>query len=600
MGFAITSAVFVLIVGVAAVVVPRIALNSQAARQTLVARLTAITGQPVSISGAVDFSFLPRTQLVVDRVQIGDANSTSIDQIVADLDLTDALFGTATMSRMVLVRPEYRGGQQTAAAGAGGALPVSTSPAPDPAHGPLSGIRPLMRSFLERFQGLQTLEIRDGVWRPDPAGTQYGFSNANLTVTQSGMGATMNVDGSFIWNGQPTDVDAVIDAPERLVADGSSDLDLKIASPALDTHFTGRVSLNRDTTVGGRLELSVPSLGRSLEWLGNPKGRIPDVGPVSVDGTLLLAGYDAALSNLDVTVAGSVGRGAIEASFGSAKPTVGGTLAFPRLDLTPLARAVAPLPNDPYDFDRPIDLAFADEMHLDLRLSAIQASLGKIALADMAAVVSLSDGALKVDIGDATLFGGRGRAKLVLDGRPDTATASGDMTLYGVDTAQLMTAMNIDAIRIDGRSTVTTTMNSPLRDWRSLARNIRVDTKIEASGGSISGFDPGVFASPGARPLSQGFSGSRVPFKSLKAKLKLRGDKVRMDSLTLINAGGALVASGQFMPIGHQMAIDGEFKPAVAALGTAAGNAPQTIAFVLDGQWPDPSVTTLVGPKPRP
>ena len=597
-GFAVAIAVIVLIIGVSAVVVPRIALNSQTARKTLVARLTAITGQPVSISGPVGFSLLPNARLVVDRVRIGDANSTSIDRIVADLDFTDAIFGTANISRLLLVRPEYRAGQP--AAGAGGSLPVSTPPPPTRGHGPLAKIRPLMQTFLERFKGLQTLEIRDGVWRTDPTGTRYGFSNANLTVTQSGAGAAMNVDGSFIWNGQPTDIDAVIDAPERLAADGSSDLDLKIASPALDTHFSGGVSLSRDNTIGGRLQLSVPSLGRSLEWLGNPKGRIPDIGPVSIDGTLLLAGYDAALSDLDVTVAGSVGRGAIEASFRSPKPTLGGTLAFPSLDLTPLVRAVAPLPNDPYDFDRPIDLAFANEMHLDLRLSAIQASLGKVGLADMAAVVSLSDGALKVDVGDATLFGGRGRANLVLDGRPDAASATGNMTLYGVDTAQMMTAMNIATVRIGGRSNVTATMNSPIRDWRSVARNIRVDTQIDASDGAIAGFDPAVFSSPGARALSQGFSGSRVPFQSLKAALKLRGDTVRMESLTLVNSGGALVASGHFMPIGRQMAIDGEFAPAVAASDPAAENVPQKIAFVLDGKWPDPSVTTLASPKARP
>ncbi len=595
MGLALVIAV--LFVGAAAVVVPRIALNSQLARQTLVARLTAITGQPVSISGMVDFSLLPRTQLVVDRVRIGDADSISVDRIVADLDPADALFGTANISRLVLVRPEYRASPSTA--DAGGAHGEVDTPASDARRGPLSKIRPLMRTFLERFHGLRTLEIRDGVWRSDPAGNQYGFSNANLTVTQSGTDSAMNVDGSFIWNGQPTDIDAVIDAPEELVADGSSNLDLEIASPALDTHFAGAVSLSRDNTITGRLQLSVPALGRSLEWLGNAKGRIPDIGPVSIDGNLLLAGYEAALSDLDVNVAGSVGRGAVEASFRSVKPTVSGTLAFPSLDLAPLLRAVAPLPNDPYDFDRPIDLAFADGMRLDLRLSAIQASLGEIRLADMAAVVSLSDGALKVDVGDAALFGGRGRANLVLDGRPDTATANGNLSLYGVDTAQLMTAMNIDAISVGGRSNVTATMDSPIRDWRSVARNIRVDTQIEASDGAIAGFDPAVFASPGARPLSQGFSGQRVPFQSLKADLKLRGDTVRMESLTLVNSGGALVASGRFTPIERQMAIGGEFEPAAAS--GAAANSPQKIAFVLDGKWPDPSVTTVAGTKaPRP
>ena len=586
-----------LIVGAAAFLLPRIALDSEVARQTLVARLTAITGQPVSVSGTVGFSLLPRTQLVVDRVRIGNASSTSIDRIVADLDPVDALMGSASISRLVLVRPEYRGDRPdtspTAGVGVGAAAPNRS--AAGAIRGPLSQIKPLLRVFLQRFRGLEVLEIRDGVLRPDPAGNDYGFSNANLTVTQSGPGATMNIDGSFIWNGEPTDIDAVIDAPERLVADGSSDIDLTIGSPALDTHFTGSVSLSRDNTIAGRLQMSVASLGRSLEWLGDPKGRVPDIGPISLDADLLLAGSEAALSDLNVTVAGSVGRGAVEASFRSAKPTIGGTLAFPSLDLTPLARSVAPLPSEAYDFDRPIDLAFADELQLDLRLSAVRASLGNVGMADMAAVVSLSGGALKVNIGDATLFGGRGRANLVLDGRPgrsEMASASGDMALYGVDTAQMMTAMNVDSLSVGGRSNVKATMTALIRDWRTVARNVRIDTQIEASNGAISGFDPAVFASPGARPLSQGFSGSRVPFRSLKADLRLSGETVQMDSLRIVNSGGELLATGRFMPIGRDMAIGGEFKPIASTAVPSPAASAEKIAFALEGKWPDPSVTT--------
>ena len=65
---------------------PQLAIDTDAARDDLVARLQTMTGETVTVEGDVTFSLLPRTRLVARHVRIGTANAFTIDTVVADLD----------------------------------------------------------------------------------------------------------------------------------------------------------------------------------------------------------------------------------------------------------------------------------------------------------------------------------------------------------------------------------------------------------------------------------------------------------------------------------------------------------------------------------
>ena len=110
---------------------------------------------------------------------------------------------------------------------------------------------------------------------------------------------------------------------------------------------------------------------------------------------------------------------------------VGGTLAFNDLNLTPIARSIAPYPRNALDFERPLAIEFAHAMQMEIRLSASDLMLGSVPFRDVAAVVSAGGGVAKLDVGDAAVFGGRGQAAITIE-RADRAATARSVRRLGV------------------------------------------------------------------------------------------------------------------------------------------------------------------------
>lgn len=578
----IVAAIAILLVLIAlAATLPRLALGSDAARQAVIARLERMTGEPVTIEGDIAFSLLPRTRMVLDRVRIGSGGSLTVGQIVADLDAMSALTGTAHISSLVLIRPDI---ELVADRPEADAARSQSDPKP----------RQLAKILLGRIEGLRRIEIRDGVVRPDPQMPGGDVSDINLIVARASAGAALRLSGSFVWNGQPADLDIDIGAPDALIAGGSSDVDINLTSPPLSADFDGTASLDSNATINGRIKLTAASLRSGIGWFADPDLRIPDIGPFSLNGELLLAGLQANLQQADISIAGSQGHGALEASFAPATPVVGGTLAFASLDFSPFARAVLPLPDDPFDLKRPIDIEFARAVKLDIRLSAAQAKVGPVPLTDVAAIVRLGEGRAELDIGDAAVFGGRSQANLVFDANPVTPSATGHLSATGVDTASLLKALKVETLAMTGRSSLSADVTAPFRDWASIIGGARIDAEFVSRDGTIRGFSPKVFALSGTRPLADGLTGTTVPYTALEAKIATAGANVRLKGMTIESSNGVLAASGDLSVIDGNVAIRGRYNSQAAktAASQAAFTTSKPIAFTIDGKWPNPDVTT--------
>ncbi len=579
----IAAAIAILLVLIAlATTLPGLALGSDAARRAVVDRLERMTGEPVTIEGDIAFSLLPRTRMILDRVRIGAAGSLTIGQIVADLDAMTALTGTANISRLVLIRPDIKLVTDRPKADAGRS---QSDPKP----------RQLAKMLLGRIEGLRRIEIRDGVVHPHSQMPGGEVSDIDLIVARASPGTALRLSGSFLWNGQPADVDIDIGAPDALLAGGSSDVDINLFSPPLTTNFDGIASLDSNATINGRIKLTAASLRSGIGWFADPDLRIPDVGPFSLEGELLLAGLQANLQQADISIAGSQGHGALEASFAPATPVIGGTLAFASLDFSPFARAVLPLPDDPFDLKRPIDIEFAKAVKLDIRLSAAQANLGPVPLTDVAAVVRLGEGRAELDIGDAAVFGGRGQANLVFDANPATPLATGHLSVAGIDTASLLKALKVEALAMTGRSSFSAEVTAPFRDWASILGGARVEAEFASRDGTIRGFSPKAFASSGTRPLADGLTGTTVPYTALEARIATDGANLRLNGMTIeSSSSGVLAASGDLSLVDGDVTIRGRYdsRAAKTASSRAAFTTSKPIAFTIEGKWPNPDVTT--------
>lgn len=572
----------------AALLLPRLSLGADDARRMLVAEVERSTGGTVRLDGPVAFSLLPRTRISADRLRVDGAGTLRVERVIADLDPVDAIFGKASVSRLVLIRPEYRAAASETTDLAD-ADPVATVRAAASPQGP----RALAEQLLARLPQARTLDIRQGVYRGDPDRAS-DVSNANIVIHRGTVGDTIDMEGSFVWNGDRTSMRLALGSRKALVSGASSSVDFEMSSPTLVAGFDGTASLSPASGLTGTIRLESPSLRRSIEWLADPKARVPDIGPLAVVGELNFAGVDASLQDVDVRMSGSQGRGALEASFGGDVPTVGGTLAFESLDLAPLVGSVAPLPNDPFDLSRPIDVGFSREIRVDLRLSAERAMLGAAVIEDVAAALLAGDGLAKIDVGDAALFGGRGQASLAVDAKQMPPRAVGHLSLSGVDTAALFTALQVRSIGVSGLSHISAEMTTPVTDWASIMRNVQFDAKAKIQGGVLTGFDPDVFRRPGARALIEGTSGATVPFTGLEARLASFGPRIHLQEFLLSSATGTVAASGMFSALTREVRIRGTFDAASSMTASVNGEftTSQPVAFTMGGHWPNPDVTS--------
>jgi hypothetical protein len=577
----------------AALLLPRLSLGADEARRMLVEEVGRTTGGTARLDGPVSFTLLPRTRITADRLRVDGAGMLRVERVVADLDPVDALFGRASISRLVLIRPEYAAA--SAAAEPATADPAAADPAaPVPAAVPASGPRAVAEQLLARLPQARVLDVRQGVYRGGKADGSADLRNANIVISRGPAGDATDVSGTFVWNGDTTSFRLALGSRDALISGASSSVDFEMSSPTLVASFDGSASLSRISGMTGRIRLESPSLSRSIEWLANPAARVPDIGPLAVAGDLVFAGVDANLQGVDVRMGGSRGQGALEANFGGDVPTIGGTLAFERLDLAPLFDSIAPLPHDPFDLSRPIDVDFSREIRLDLRLSAERASLGPAIIEDVAAALLAGDGTAKVDIGDATLFGGRGQASLAIDARQVPPQAIGHLTLSSVDTAALFAALQVRSVGVSGTSQISAEMTTPVVDWARIMRNAQFDASVKTNSGVLTGFDPDVFRRPGARALEEGASGATVPFNDLEARLNSFGPRIHLQELRLTSSTGTVAASGVISALTREMRIRGTFDSASPMTASADHEftTSQPVAFTMGGHWPNPDVTS--------
>ncbi|EAU40633.1 asmA protein, assembly of outermembrane proteins [Fulvimarina pelagi HTCC2506] len=591
-------------------VMPGFVLASDGARSELVAKMEALTGTPVEISGPISFSVLPRTRLVADRISIGSGVDITIDRIVADFDPVDALFGRATIARIVLVRPEHQPEIIVAEGEADEigttvltvASDISASVERDRnAAQMIAGLEDLARRAIDRLDQLQILEIRNGVWRPglDEAGPT-GISNANLTITRSSSQSAFRMTGGFTWNGQPADIDMRVDSTANLRNGGTSNVSLSFSSPPLTLDFEGIMDFGTLPRLVGRFEGRGDSFATTAAWLANSDYRIPQLGPVSLNGDLTLAGRTLEVTNAELRLAQSSGVGALEYDLDADR--LDGTLAFETLDLTPVAEAIVPMPAGPFGFARPIEAEFARSAHLALRVSANQARFGSLDFSDVAAVVTVADGDVSLELGDAGLYGGRAFGRIALSDK-SSPWISGELSGFGVDLANLSSTFGGARLRLSGSGEFHASLSTPATDWRTITRSAKTSVSLTAGNGTLSGFDPAVFSEPGTSLLYTGLTGGSLPFETLKAELGTYGPELAIESWSMNNANYRLEARGDAALSSGQLALEGisESLSQTASAGQSQEEfiQPKPIPFTVEGTWPDPRVVTGTSERSR-
>ncbi|WP_102960760.1 AsmA family protein [Mangrovicella endophytica] len=592
--FAATGLLLLLLGAVAGVIAyASLSLRQDDARILLVDRLERLTAQPVSIDGPVTVELFPSSRLTASGIRIGSDRSKpvlTIDGIVAELDLVDAVFGTAEIDALTLRRPQLK-----VLPSPDGSTQAGTT---ETGVDRLEAVTASLRDLLPRLGELTDLTIVDGVLRTPRPDAAPLITQADLSLKRLTEGGAARIEGSYIWRGDQTRLSVDVGAPSAFFEGGRSSVDVSLAAPHLTLSFEGTGSFQTSLALTGSFSLSTPSLKNAVAWLGDERTAVPDFGAVSLGGMLDASRTGFNLSDATVTLADSTGRGAIELLSGSARTIINGTLDFDTLDLTPLGHAVAPLPRDLLDLQRPIATAFIRDYDVDLRLSATTATIGDVAMNDVAATAMFNDGVATLDLGDASLYGGEARIHLTVDARDGRPRAQASIRLSGIDMGQLLPAVGVEAIGVSGQSDLTTTFDSTVTSWADILRRGRSNTTLSIRSGRVDGVDSRLFAAPrNQTPFQLVAAGNRTPFSRIDAQIDTFGTRLQLGSLTIDSADALLSARGDFAADRGTIDMAGELRATAQAGSPFATGAPDK-QFRIHGTWPDPTVTETGDDKP--
>ncbi len=550
----------------------RLGLGIEAAKRDLVAALSQGVRGAVRIEGPVSLSLLPKTRLIADEVWLepGDGGTVAVRRLVAELDPVKALFGSAAIEHLRLDTPRFE-----PPAGAGPAL----------LDRPLEGLE-AAAAALTVLDDVGEIEILNGSL---PAG-RGGIAQADLTLSGGRFSTAADIEGSFLWNGERTSLEASIERAH----DGAVILEGRLESAALTASLTGRTLAGPDLRFEGAVSLAAPSLKRVAAWVGHAGPPFPEVGPVSLDASLRLDAASASLPDAKLLLAGSRGHGALvlvrDGPAGvPGRPRLDGSLAFADLDLRTLVGALAPPPAGPAGLDRPIAVGFLGLADLDLRVSAQDADLGPAPVSDIAATLHLERGVATLDLGDAALLGGRARARLVLDSTRAVPRITGSFGLREADLADLGQALDIPAPSFAGKAALDGTLDAPLSSWADLASRSRMEARLNGRNGTLD--LAALPAADAAAPplLAPGLAA--LPYSTLSADLVLSGPRAILKDMVLDAPGGRLELGGTIAETGD-LGLRGRFDPAASVDASGAGiwapDGPRRVE--ITGAWPAPQV----------
>ena len=401
-------------------------------------------------------------------------------------------------------------------------------------------------------------------------------------------GARLTATG--IWRGENVTIEAAATAPLILMAGGSTGVTASLKSALAEAGFEGVANLSGDAYFDGAARLSSSSIRRMLEWSRTQIAPGAAIGAMSVASRLQGNAKRLRLDQTTLTLGENTGRGVLDLSFADAIPAISGTLAFDRLDLRSFLMAFAPSSPGAGGIPDRIDTAFSEQLSLDLRLSSASATLGAVALSNIAASTQVKGTLAAFDISNAAAFGGEMQAGLRIDGAGEEKAVEMRLHASNVDAQALAKAAGVERLLPQGRATVSVTLKGTGGDWSTAIGQAEGTVTASLGQGALAGFDLARFrtlwSQGGFFPLSE-VSGGTLPLRGVDLKAKVTRGVARIEKAdVLINQQAVLSIAGIVHYVGQALALSGHFASVESDGGPGEPNTP----FFIGGAWDAPYV----------
>ncbi|MXN66245.1 hypothetical protein GR183_15125 [Stappia sp. GBMRC 2046] len=594
--------IFIGIVAVAALAfVASLALpllvSTDAAKDRLEEAVSNWLGARVTIDGAAELSLLPDLRLTLANVRLEGRDgqwSADCPLLSASLDPASIIGGDFAPEYFSISNPDIRLAAMTG----------DENGSEPPLHRAQRELARLFRRQLSIRGGTVTLEHaesgansgheRDPAFVEDAPGQvtyapQIMALNATFKADENGENAQL--DGRFDYAGERFELALGVSDAEALTGKRPGTLAFELASPSIGITFNGRIMGKKADRVDGSLTVSSNDIAR-LVGAGESPAAIKTL-RLSGEGIFSLQALEFDRATLDVD--GNIADGRLSLHAMSNRPSAEGTLAFDSLDLSAFEPAISGLLEDTGQASRPLS-ALLGTFDLDLRLSAANVKMRSAVLGRSALALLMKEGNLTIDVSEAGVAEGTGRAHLRL------TPASGSPDLYSLEAnAELMNATPVASFAIPllprgGRASMSIQARSRGETAALLRRKLTASIRFEFSGNGVEALDlDREIAALGNPAFTGPNSTGGTPLVRLEISGRKRGENLEIDAIdaeterlsisahgTLSRSDGALSLQGTARPLPTEPTEDGADKVSTAA-------SPPKTPFKVEGTLAEPA-----------
>ena len=264
----------------------------------------------------------------------------------------------------------------------------------------------------------------------------FAIANAAVAV-DVGEDDELDISGTAAINAQFSEIAAHIKSLRRVAEDGSP-ADITLKAPALELSFSGRLGTRKALGLVGSLDASTPDLRLLAKWIGSEIPGSKGLKKFAVAGAIDSTGSAFKLVKATLRLDDMTATGDLAADFSKKTPQVSAALATDLLTLDPYlgsmetGTAKTDMPSPDWD-SKPLSFSGLKGIDGTLALSASAVKWQAAKIGPVKVSSSLKDGRLETDLGDGTLYGGTGTAKIVLDGSQATPALQLDFDGHGLD-----------------------------------------------------------------------------------------------------------------------------------------------------------------------
>ncbi len=440
------------------------------------------TGRKLKIDGALHVTLFPALGVRADNVTLANvvgghaATFASMGELRVAVRLWPLIGGRVEVSEIVLDRPVINLERDSAGQG------NWTFRSSQPGH------------FSTRFSGIR---ITNGaVTYRSADGRTRAVEHADLTIGLTAVDQPVMLDGEVVYRQRRVSLEARIANLTPLKAGQSRDADISLTSDLLQASFKGQVAA--EGGFEGALKLDTTNVSGLSDWLGENLPRDIGFKTVSLEARVEAHGGTFALPEESLRLDGMTVTGHMGVDLNGKRPSITGDVVLDRLDLNRYIDRGASRPETPAKPEsgwsaQPVDLSLLHLFDANLSIDAGALRLRGLHLSKSHLAASLVDGLLDVTLDPMTLYGGTGKAHLVVDVRASVPQFRNELAFENVSMRALLND-SINVQRLAGRGTLAFSVTSEGDSASAIMHNIAGSGSLGIVNGEINGVDLGAVA----------------------------------------------------------------------------------------------------------